>query len=308
LNANDGPDALAARLRPLGIALQVGLVLCLFALVYGSFSRGAPWIAASTLVNFLGASFVYWSVYHAPTSQPTLEDLAGRRFRVLVPEALHDHGLVVAPENSGALTRLLYHVNSASPVYLRADGGLLPAEHAGKAWVLAYGVTPTLEGKRSVPLSVVATLLVPTDSTVASEAMQTKAGVVRSRFEFGAGGGITAVGAYAPESWGVWLTPTTTLRFDVPLTGGVRVELWLRGYGPNVGKTITAVLGGARATFEAPRDISKVVLNFGEVTQGEALRFEGLVAASPRAVGESHDDRELALGLSRATVIVEGTR
>lgn len=308
LHANDGPDALAARLRLLGIALQIGVVVLLFALVYGSFSGGPQWIAASTLIYFLGASFVYWSVYHTPTSQPTAEDLAGRRFRALVPEALNDHGLVVAAENSVPLMRLLYYVNSGSPVSVRADGGLLPADHAGKAWVLAYGVTPAREGTRRVPLGGKATLLLPTDSVIVVEEAPAEAGVARRRFELGPGGGITAIGAYAPEPWGAWLPPTATLRFDAPLAGDVRVELWLRGYGPNVGKKITAVLGGARSSFEAPRDISKVVLSFGEVGQGEELRFEGLVGASPRSVGESDDDRELALGLSRASAIVEPRR
>lgn len=308
LNANDGPDALAARLRPLGVALQIGVVSLLVALVYASFRRGLQWIAASTLVYFLGANFVYWSVYHAQSSQPAPEDLAGRRFRLLVAEALNDRGVIVASENSVPLQRLLYYVNAGSPVHLRADGNVLPEDYVGKAWVLTHGVSPSAAGMRSVPLGGKATLLLPIDSSGTAVAEPTEAGAARSRFELTPGGGIVVIGAHAPEPWGVWLPPTAILRFDEPLAGDVRTELWLRGYGPNAGRTITAVLGGARSSFEAPRELSKVELSFSNVKQGGDLRFEGLVAASPRSLGESGDERELALGLSRASAIVESRR
>ncbi len=308
LHANDGPDALAARLRWLGIALQIVVVSLLFALVYTSFRGGPQWIGASTLVYVLASNFVYWSVYYAPTSQAAPEDLAGRHFRLLVAEALSDRGVIVASENSVPLQRLLYYVNASSPVRLRADGKLLPEDYVSKAWVLTYGVSHAVNGMRPVHLGGKATLLLPLDSSLTPVAEPAEAGALRSRFELGPGGGIVPNGAHAPEVWGMWLPPTATLRFDEPLAGNVRTELWLRGYGPNAGRTITAVLGDARNSFEVPRELSKVELNFSDVKLGMELRFEGLVGVSPRSLGESADERELALGLTRAVAIVEDRR
>jgi hypothetical protein len=125
----------------------------------------------------------------------------------------------------------------------------------------------------------------------------------RQMVEIGERSGIFAVNGYTHEPWGIWFAEDGALHFKDALTAPVQITLWVKGYGPNAGRRVYAVLGDERVPFEMPRAISPVELRFsGGPAVPKVLRFEGLRAVSPQSMGESSDDRRLAFAIAKVEV------
>ena len=120
--------------------------------------------------------------------------------------------------------------------------------------------------------------------------------------ELGKGSGVFAANAFPGEAWGVWFGAGGRLKFKDELSGPVEIVLWIKGFGPNVGRTVRGVIGEERVEFVMPPELSPITLKFSGRARGELLEFEGVEALSPASLGDSSDDRRLAFAISKVEI------
>lgn len=108
------------------------------------------------------------------------------------------------------------------------------------------------------------------------------------------------VGFYRAEAWGTWTRVAQPwVMLPVSVNGPVQVDLAVSGHTSNVGRAVTASLGGSEASFIVPPPGSHISLRFDVPEPTNVLQFSGLLAEVPPG---ATDQRTMAIGLSRLVV------
>ncbi len=308
LNANDGPDALLYSIPVLGWIAVSSYVIVTGVYCWGSARIGVLVIGAWGVFIGLANVGVYAYRYYEMTSVVSAGEAVGVAAAFHVRESERDEGLVLTKDVPIDLYRLMFHLNGRSPVQIESDcrAAMLKAKGEGRRWVITYGYSEEcaqgyrfdLLGK-NVKLYRLSGM---TELPISPEARPV-GGANSHEWVFGKSTQIRLVSAHAAESWGVWIPPEGYFELAQPVDGRVTVVLHAHGFGPNVGRKITAVLGARKQTFVLSDRPEKHVLNFTNISRASSLKFEGLEGKSPKEAGKGEDSRILAMGIVGATVL-----
>lgn len=306
LHANDGPDALVYSMPVLG---AIAWVACfVVAGVSGLFdSRLRAVIIGAWGVTFgLANVAVYAERYHELTSVVSEGERIGLSAAFHVDHATRDDGLIIAKEAPVDLYRILFHLNSMSPVRIESEcwSAMERAVKEKRAWVITYGYAEKCASGIEYESLGDGVKLYRISGKIAVSDVGARAGKLKRShaWELGKGGNIRIVSGHPAESWGTWLLSEGYFEFSEPVNGVVNVMLHVHGFGPNVGRSITAKLGESEQQFVLSAHPQQYFLEFDNVQGATSLRFEGLEGFSPKSLGEGGDSRELAMGVRGMTM------
>lgn len=306
LYANDGPDALVFA-DPVLRFLVVPLFCAFLAWLFKPGLRHLPemlgvWVVVMGLAN----ACLYVTRYYEMTSVASPTDAIGGTARNLILESERDDGVILAPDNSIDLYRLMFYLNAKSPVQIKANcsAAAAAARNDGRKWLIAFGYDGRCtESVSSFKLSD-KVWLYRFDTGVNAVQVKPELGerAAEGVLVFGKSDAISLKNANSPEAWGVWLPPDASFEFSPPVSGVVTVELTASGFGPNIGKEITAVLGDSIRKFTLTAAPKTYVLKFESSQAASTLRFVGLVGLSPKAAEVSGGKRVLSMGVAGLVV------
>jgi phosphoglycerol transferase len=105
-------------------------------------------------------------------------------------------------------------------------------------------------------------------------------------------------GLSSAEQWGIWSDgKQVTFKFASPLPAHVKLRLWAKTYGPNVGQNFVARIGDQMSSFSLDNDVKQKQLELDNPHGLDSITFVVPKPTSPSELGQGNDPRKLGMGL-----------
>ncbi|KUY94671.1 MULTISPECIES: hypothetical protein [unclassified Burkholderia] len=105
------------------------------------------------------------------------------------------------------------------------------------------------------------------------------------------------------EDWGRWsdasVFPGVELTFVQPLPARFTLHVRMQGYGPNIGKPSSIVIGQQTETVIPGAEIREFALRFDNPTAARAIWIQPALPRSPQQSGTGNDGRLLGVGIQK---------
>ncbi len=294
----DAPD-LAFLQFGTGTLVAVGAVALLVALSGAQAGGRVAWliVAGWALMSLLNA----WlgGTLQQREDRPRIGDEGVTELQRLFDPGDLDRGIIVSGRNTVAASRAAFRLASRSPV-VRTPAEARARIGADTRWVLMLGdrsgttfALPVVPAGDSTIYRVDATYRpVPPD-----ERPQTY------RFDVRASSAPIAHPAYDPETWGIWLTGTSsTVAVPQPLPLRGRLTLRLHVVDPVRQPSLTIEVCGVGHTIAPTADFADYTIEYACERRVDNIGFTGMRPVAPRTLGISNDARELSLALASVHV------
>ncbi|MGU8081991.1 DUF7024 domain-containing protein [Burkholderia pyrrocinia] len=105
------------------------------------------------------------------------------------------------------------------------------------------------------------------------------------------------------EDWGRWsdanVFPDVELSFVRPLPARFTLHVRMQGYGPNIGKPSSIMVGQQTRTVIPGAEIREFALRFDNPTAARTIRIQPVLPRSPQQSGAGNDGRLLGVGIQK---------
>ncbi len=111
------------------------------------------------------------------------------------------------------------------------------------------------------------------------------------------------------ESWGRWsdgnVAQAVRLDFYQALPHGFTLEIIAQGYGPNIGKPVSVMVGDEQQSISIGGQPTRVKLHFVNANGARDIKIVPPYPTSPKESGESGDERQLGIGLVSINIVAD---
>lgn len=111
------------------------------------------------------------------------------------------------------------------------------------------------------------------------------------------------------EPWGRWsdgnVAQAVRLEFNQTLPQGFTLEIIAQGYGPNIGKPVSVMVGDEQQSISVSGEPTRVKLHFANANGSRDIKIVPPYPTSPKETGESGDERRLGIGLVSINIVAD---
>lgn len=247
------------------------------------------------IVTWIGGSTVYTPLRN--NIKPDAYDTAGIYARqYLKPEQI-DH-LAIAGDNHGGLFKIKYHTDNLNPaLMLLAPGQTLSSQPLppGARWLLAFGKHPEMPGLIHLQTDqfTLSNLLPNDGSRYQLDFSQNERNGYLRRTD-----GLSEAGGNGRWS----MQKQVQMEFVKPLPKQLTLTLTAFGFGPNAGQDLVVQVGTERQSVKLAGGPQQATLQFNNGGNIDHLTIIVPQPISPKALGQSADERTLGVFLSKMVI------